>query len=116
MSPIQRSTAPVLSHSSCQGTRFAWCSISVTTISSPGTSTNRSAPSGSGAPCAFFAVAELNAWVTRFNDSVALRVNTSSWARPPTNPAMTARADSKASVACSARKCAPRCTAALCCS
>ncbi len=114
VSPIHLRTAPVLSHSSCQGTRLAWCSISVTTISSPGARTKRSAPSGRGAPCSFFAVAELKACVTMFNDSVALRVNTRSWARPPTNPAMTARADSKASVACSARKCAPRCTAALC--
>ncbi len=37
----QRSTAPVRRHSSCHGTRFAWCSSSVTTISSPGSSANR---------------------------------------------------------------------------
>ena len=39
----QRSVAPVRRHSSCHGTRLAWCSSSVTTISSPGPSTNRSA-------------------------------------------------------------------------
>ena len=37
-------TAPVRRHSSCHGTRFAWCSISVTTISSPGPSANRAPP------------------------------------------------------------------------
>ena len=31
-----RSVAPVRKASSCQGIRLAWCSISVTTISSPG--------------------------------------------------------------------------------
>src|SRR5665647_3550598 len=42
-SPTQRRVAPVLAHSSCQGTRFAWCSASVTTISSPGPTANRCA-------------------------------------------------------------------------
>ena len=32
----QRSVAPVRSASSCQGTRLEWCSITDTTISSPG--------------------------------------------------------------------------------
>jgi hypothetical protein len=31
-----RSTAPVRAASSCHGMRFAWCSIAVVTISSPG--------------------------------------------------------------------------------
>ena len=41
VTPYHRRTAPVRRHSSCHGTRFAWCSSSVTTISSPGSSANR---------------------------------------------------------------------------
>ena len=37
----QRRLAPVFAHSSCQGIRLAWCSISLTTIESPGPITNR---------------------------------------------------------------------------
>ena len=40
-----RSVAPVRWHSCCQGTRLAWCSISVTTISSPGPTWKRRSPS-----------------------------------------------------------------------
>ena len=36
-----RSRAPVLAASRCQGMRLAWCSASVTTISSPGSSAKR---------------------------------------------------------------------------
>ena len=43
----QRRAAPVRWQSSCHGTRLEWCSISVTTISSPGPSRNRS---GAAAP------------------------------------------------------------------
>ncbi len=39
-----RNVAPVRWHSSCHGTMLLWCSISVTTISSPGPMRNRSAP------------------------------------------------------------------------
>ena len=45
----QRSVAPVRRQSSCHGTRLAWCSISVTTISSPGPSANRSDSGADGA-------------------------------------------------------------------
>ena len=41
---IHRSVAPVRCASNCHGTRLEWCSISVTTISSPGPMRNRSAP------------------------------------------------------------------------
>ncbi len=116
VSPNHRRVAPVLAASSCQGTRLEWCSISVTTISSPAPRMNRSAPSGSGAPCAALAVAFENAYATRLSDSVAFFVKTRSWERAPTNAAMVPRAPSYASVASSASWCAPRCTAALCCS
>ena len=43
VTPNQRSVAPVRWHSCCQGTRLAWCSISVTRISSPGPTRNRCA-------------------------------------------------------------------------
>ena len=43
VTPNQRSVAPVRWHSCCQGTRLAWCSISVTSTSSPGPTRNRSA-------------------------------------------------------------------------
>ena len=43
VTPNQRSVAPVRWHSCCHGTRLAWCSISVTTTSSPGPRRNRSA-------------------------------------------------------------------------
>src|SRR5882757_2768263 len=48
--------------------------------------------------------------------SVAFLVNTTSPGSAPMNAAIRALADSKASVASSANWCAPRCTAALCCS
>ena len=44
------SSAPVRRASSCHGTRLAWCSISVTTIRSPGPTRNRSA-SGPAVAC-----------------------------------------------------------------
>ena len=77
-------------HSSCHGTRFAWCSSSVTTISSPGSSANR-ADSG---PSAVRIDAFENAYATRLIPSVAFFVNTTSFGSAPTNAAIRARADS----------------------
>ena len=46
----QRNFAPVRAASSCQGTRLAWCSARVTTISSPSPMTRRLAGSSASAP------------------------------------------------------------------
>src|SRR6478735_8305279 len=97
----QRRVAPVRRASSCQGTRLAWCSISVTRISSPGASTNRSSL-GSAVGAALE-----KAYATRLSASVAFFVKTTSSAGAPTNDAMVARAASKSSVASSASWCAP---------
>ncbi len=86
MTPYQRSVAPVRRHSSCHGTRLAWCSISVTTTSSPGPSARCSAP---GVVAAF-----PSEYATRLMPSVAFLVSTTSSARAPTNAATVARASS----------------------
>ena len=113
VSPIQRSTAPVLSHNSCQGTKFAWCSISVTRISSPTLSMKRSEPGGRSFLCWDFNVAFRNAYETKLIASVAFFVNTKSSALAPMKLAMLDLECSKASVASSASWWAPRCAAAL---
>ncbi len=104
----QRRTAPVRAASSCHGTMFAWCSASVTTISSPGASAKRRAASPPRPSVAF----EIP-YATRLIAAVAPDVHTISPGRAPTNAATSARASSNASVASSASWCAPRCTAAL---
>ena len=81
------SVAPVRWHNCCHGTRFAWCSISVMTISSPGPTRKRAA---SGPAVA----ALLIEYATRLMPSVAFLVNTSSSGSAPTNSATFARADS----------------------
>ena len=86
----QRRVAPVRRHSSCHGTRFAWCSSSVTTISSPGPSTNRS----DSGPRPVRIEELLIAYATRLIPSVAFLTNTSSSGSAPTNAAMRERADS----------------------
>ncbi len=73
----QRSVAPVRSASCCQGTRLAWCSISVMRISSPGLSE------------------AVRPKATRLIASVALLVNTiSSGDAAPRNEATFARVPS----------------------
>ena len=75
----QRSVAPVRAASRCHGMRFAWCSASVTSTSSPGRSANRSPPSPSDAsdiPSA-----------TTFSASVAFSVHTISFGAAPTKAA-----------------------------
>ncbi|MNW57613.1 hypothetical protein D3C74_354310 [compost metagenome] len=106
--PNQRSTAPVRAASSCHGTRFAWCSASVRTISSPGARAKRRAASPPRPIVAFD-----SAYVTRLIAAVAPEVHTISSASAPTKRATADRASSNASVASSASWCAPRCTAAL---
>ncbi len=86
----QRSVAPVRRHSSCQGTRFAWCSSSVTTTSSPGPSANRSDAGSS--PSRIEALD--SPYATRLIPSVAFLVNTISFGPAPTNVAIRSRADS----------------------
>ena len=66
VTPYHFSVAPVRRASSCHGTRLAWCSSSVTTMTSPSPmrcSPARSSPSEKA---------------TRFSASVAFLVNTSS--------------------------------------
>ncbi len=109
MTPSQRRVAPVRWASICHGTRLAWCSISVTTMESPGPTTNRAA---SGPDVAAFD----SEYATRLIPSVAFLVNTTSSGSAPMNAATVARARSYASVASSESWCAPRWTAALCCS
>ena len=87
MTPNQRSVAPVRWHSCCQGTRLAWCSISVTSTSSPGPTRNRCA-------CGPAVAALLIAYATRFSASVALLVNTISPGSAPMKAATRARAPS----------------------
>jgi hypothetical protein len=103
----QRSCAPVEVASCCHGTRFAWCSISVTTIESPGTRAKRSLPlprsRGWPDPCR----------ATMLSASVAFFVQHTCSGVPPTSPAAAIRPFSNASVASTARECAPRWTAAL---
>ena len=73
----QRRVAPVRSASCCHGTRFAWCSISVIRISSPGLSD------------------PVSANATRLIPSVADLVNTiSSGEAAPRNAAIFARVPS----------------------
>ena len=68
---IQRSLAPVRRASSCHGTRFAWCSISVTRISSPSRTRRCSGVEASPSP---------SERATRFSASVAFFVKTISCA------------------------------------
>ena len=92
----QRSTAPVRSASSCQGTMLEWCSITEMTISSPA---RRPAPS---------------VWAHRLRASDAFLVKTISSERlAPTNWAIVARAPSNASVASAPSRCMARATLAL---
>ncbi len=86
----QRSVAPVSAASSCHGTRFAWCSASVTRTSSPGPMRKRSA---AAPPRPRLALAM--PYATRFSASVAFAVQTTSDGEAaPTNPATVARASS----------------------
>ena len=96
--------------SSCHGTRFAWCSASVTTISSPGPRASRRAAAPPRPSDAFDI-----AYATRLIPAVAFDVQTSDPGDTPTNDATRSRASSNASVASSASWCAPRCTAAFRC-
>ena len=78
VTPYQRSVAPVRRASSCHGIRFAWCSSSVVTMTSPG-------------PTARSKRLSPNVYDTRLIDSVAFLVNTSSSVSAPTKAAMSAR-------------------------
>mmetsp|Transcript_22187 Transcript_22187/g.88032 ORF Transcript_22187/g.88032 Transcript_22187/m.88032 type:complete len:238 (+) Transcript_22187:531-1244(+) len=89
--------APARDAASCHGTRFAWCSSTVSTISSP------------GSRCV-----EPQLCATRLTASVAPRVQTISRAEGALMSAATfSRAASYASVARVASVCAPRCTLEL---
>ena len=57
----ERSVAPVFAQSSCQGTRFAWCSISLMTMLSLGLRMKRGSIERLPAPCRDSDVALLNA-------------------------------------------------------
>ena len=71
---------------SCQGTMFEWCSMSVRRISSPSRRNFRPHP-----------------FATRFTDSVVPRVNTTFvGSGAPMNPASFSRADSNSAVDSSA--------------
>ena len=87
----QDSFAPDRDANCCQGMRFAWCSISVTTIRSLEVNANRE-PDG----------ALLIEYVIKFIDSVALFVKTISSDLAPKKLATFSRAPSYASVASSA--------------
>ena len=96
MTSNQRSVAPVRSASICHGTMLEWCSITETTISSPGRSR---------APrvCA-----------QRLRASEAFLVKTTSSERAaPMKFASVARAPSNASVASPPSRCMARATLAL---
>ena len=95
-SPIGRylNLAPVSAATFCHGTRLLWCSISVTTISSPGPTLPRG-----------------HEWATRLMASVALRVQMiSSGDSALMKRATLARASSNRSVASMLRACTPLCT------
>mmetsp|Transcript_72494 Transcript_72494/g.221986 ORF Transcript_72494/g.221986 Transcript_72494/m.221986 type:complete len:223 (+) Transcript_72494:442-1110(+) len=95
--PKKRSLQPTSAASICQGTRFEWCSMTVSKISSPGPT---------------FARAHVRA--TRLIASVALRVKTISHGSAAfTNFATRARAPSNASVARIDIVCMPRWTLLL---
>ena len=79
-----RNVAPVRRASCCHGTRLAWCSASVTTISSPGRRAS-AVPSR---------VAFCRAYARRFSASVAFFVQTTSSGRAPRKWARWARPDS----------------------
>src|SRR3954452_16492845 len=97
--PNQRSVAPVRSQSSCHGTRLEWCSISDTTISSPG-------PSDRNGP---------DEYATRLIASDEFLVKTtSSGDDAPMNAATFARAPSYAEVDSVPRVCTDRETLELC--
>src|SRR3954452_3368110 len=99
VTPNQRSVAPVRSQSSCHGTRLEWCSISDTTISSPG-------PSDRNGP---------DVYATRLIASDEFLVKTtSSGDDAPMNEATFARAPSYAEVDSVPRVCTDRETLALC--
>src|ERR1700730_2253304 len=78
VTPYQRNVAPVRRASSCHGTRLAWCSSSVVTITSPGPTarSKRLSPS---------------TYDTRLSASVAVLVNTNSSASAPTKAATSER-------------------------
>ena len=104
----QDSSAPVRSHSCCQGTMFAWCSARVHTMRSPGP-TRRAADSEPPIPCDACPMDR----ATRLMASVAFFVHTISVGDTPTNEARVPLALSKASVASSPSRCVPRWTAPL---
>mmetsp|Transcript_43754 Transcript_43754/g.126399 ORF Transcript_43754/g.126399 Transcript_43754/m.126399 type:complete len:223 (-) Transcript_43754:409-1077(-) len=93
----KRRLQPTSPASICHGTRFEWCSITVSTISSP---------------ARMFALAHVLA--TKFIASLAFRVKMiSDGSAAPTNLATFARAPSKASVARMDNVCMPRWTLLL---
>ena len=93
--------------SSCHGTRFEWCSISVTTTLSPGPIRNRSAPGN--------VVALDSEYASRFSDSEMFLVKiTSSRRGALMNAATLSRAASNSVVASEPRVCTARATLALC--
>ena len=95
--PTWRRTQPVRAASSCQGTRLLWCSMTLSSTSSPA-----------------LRLASPQLRATRLIASLALRVNTISWGEAaPTKAAVLARAPSKPSVARALSWWAPRCTLAL---
>ena len=95
--PTWRNRQPVRAASNCQGTRLLWCSITESSTSSPG-----------------LRLASPQLRATRLMASLALRVNTISWAEAaPTKLAVFCRAASKPSVARALNWWAPRCTLAL---
>ena len=81
----KRTVAPVTSATICQGTMFEWCSISVTSTSSPGFS--------SRAP---------QAQATRLIASLAFLANTTPSRGAPTSRATASRPASKRAVASAA--------------
>jgi hypothetical protein len=99
VTPNQRSVAPVRWHNNCHGTRLEWCSISETTISSPGPRDRNSA----------------DVYASRLIASDEFFVNTtSSGDDAPMNAATLARAPSYAVVASVPSVCTERDTLALC--
>ena len=88
-----RKLAPRSAHSTCHGTRLAWCSSALTTTASPGPIAPRP-----------------QAWATRLMAAVVPLVNTISSVVPPIQRATAARAASKAAVAASDSAWTPRWT------
>ena len=107
--PNQRSVAPVRCASSCHGTRLAWCSISVTTISSPGPRRNRSAPASRRRRCERVGDQVERLGGVLGEDHLVAR-------RAPTNAATVVARVLEGVGGLLASWWAPRCTAALWCS